>query len=84
MKTKKGTVVSTKPDKTATVEVERLWRHPLYKKTVKRNKKYLAHDQIGTELGDQVVIKETRPKSKRKRWEVVKKIQSGRQQSKRK
>jgi len=66
-----GRVISTKQQKTVTVLVERLWQHPVYKKRIKRSKKYLVHDEIGVKEGDKVVIKETRPISKRKRWKVV-------------
>lgn len=66
-----ATVVSTKMNKTVTVLVERHWRHPLYKKTVTRSKKYLAEDTVGVKVGDNVTIRETRPRSKRKRFEVV-------------
>ena len=74
MKQFKGTVISTKMQKTASVLVERLWRHPLYKKTIKRSKKYLCHDEIGVKKGDKVVIQEGRPMSKRKRFKIMKVI----------
>jgi len=67
-----GRVVSTKGDKTVTVRVERRVKHPLYKKFVKRSKKYAAHDggnRCG--IGDFVRIQECAPYSKRKRWEVI-------------
>lgn len=67
-----GRVVSTKMQKTAAVLVERLWQHPLYKKRVKRSKKYLAHDKIGVKEGDKVIIQECRPISKRKRFKIIK------------
>lgn len=73
MKTLIGTVTSTKTQKTATVIVERSWRHPLYKKVVRRTKKYLAHDNLGVKVGEKVLIKETKPISKRKRWVIVEK-----------
>lgn len=66
-----GRVISTKSQKTATVLVERLWQHPIYKKRIKRSKKYLVHDEIGVKLKDKVVIQETRPISKRKRYKIV-------------
>ena len=70
-KTRLGTVVSTKMDKTAVVAVETLRRHPLYKKTIKRAVKYMAHDETNEcHLGDKVRIIECRPLSRHKRWRV--------------
>lgn len=67
-----GVVVSDKQDKTVTVLVERRVMHPLYKKYVKKSKKYAAHDEANTcKEGDQVSIRECRPLSKNKRWEVL-------------
>lgn len=67
-----GVVVSDVQDKTVTVRVERRLRHPLYKKYVKRTKKYLAHDEGNAfKVGDRVRIQESRPYSKRKKWEVM-------------
>lgn len=67
-----GKVVSDKMDKTVVVEVARLVQHPLYKKTVKYRKKFMAHDeQNRCKIGDIVSIVETRPLSKRKRWVVL-------------
>lgn len=66
-----GTVTSTKMEKTATVEVERIKIHPIYKKRVKVKKKFHAHDEIGVKLGDKVKIVECRPVSKTKRWKIV-------------
>lgn len=71
MKTLTGRVISTKMAKTATVLVQRRWRHPLYKKIVKRSKKYLAHDEFGVTVGDEVQLQQTRPLSRRKRWRVA-------------
>ncbi len=71
MKKLVGRVISTKQQKTVTVLVERLWQHPIYKKRIKRSKKYLVHDEVGVKLADKVVIRETRPMSKRKRWKIV-------------
>lgn len=69
---KVGVVVGTKMKKTVTVLVERQVRHPLYKKIVKRRKKFLAHDEYEKcKLGDMVRIVETRPLSARKRWRVT-------------
>jgi len=67
-----GTVVSDKTDKTVVVEVERRYTHPLYRKVVRRSKKYHAHDEANTaKVGDWVRIQETRPISKTKRWIVL-------------
>ncbi len=67
-----GTVVSDKNDKTIVVEVERRYTHPLFKKTVRRTKKYQAHDEANThKVGDRVLIQETAPISRNKRWAVV-------------
>lgn len=67
-----GVVVSDKMDKTVTVKVERLIEHPKYHKYVKRYKKFKAHDpQNRCQEGDRVLIEETRPLSKTKRWRVV-------------
>ena len=67
-----GVVTSNTNDKTVTVLVERRLRHPLYKKYVKHSKKYLAHDEGNQhQIGDKVRIRECRPVSKRKRWEVI-------------
>ncbi len=67
-----GTVVSDKNDKTVVVRVERRFTHPVLTKTVRRSKKYHAHDETNAhKVGDQVSIEETRPISKNKRWIVV-------------
>lgn len=67
-----GVVVSDKMEKTITVQVERRVMHPLYKKVIKRSKKYAAHDEGNVyKMGDLVSIRECNPVSKRKRWEVV-------------
>jgi small subunit ribosomal protein S17 len=67
-----GTVISNKMDKTATVLLERLIEHPLYHRVVKRSRKLLAHDENNEcQIGDKVVVVETRPLSKRKRWKVA-------------
>jgi small subunit ribosomal protein S17 len=68
-----GVVVSDKNDKTIVVEVERRFTHPLFKKTVRRSKKYHAHDEANAhKVGDKVRIEECRPISKNKRWSVLK------------
>ena len=70
-----GTVVSDKADKTVTVLVERRFKHPLYKKTIRRTKKYAAHDEGNTfKEGDVVRIVESKPFSKSKRWAVTEKV----------
>ena len=67
-----GTVVSDKNDKTVVVRVERRFAHPLLQKTVRRSKKYKAHDeQNAVKTGDVVSIEECAPISKDKRWKVV-------------
>lgn len=69
-----GTVISDKCDKTVTVLVERRVMHPVYKKFIRRSKKYAAHDEHNScKVGDVVSIIESRPISKRKRWVVIKK-----------
>jgi small subunit ribosomal protein S17 len=69
-----GVVVSDKNPKTVVVKVERRYTHPLLKKTVRRSKKFHAHDEADThKVGDIVLIEESRPISKNKRWVVVEK-----------
>ena len=71
-----GVVVSDKQNKTVTVLVERRFTHPLFKKTVRRSKKYHAHDEENAcKVGDQVRIEETRPLSKTKSWVVTRLVQ---------
>jgi small subunit ribosomal protein S17 len=70
-----GVVVSDKGDKTVVVKVERTFLHPVMKKTVRRSKRFHAHDETNTfKTGDAVSIQECPPKSKLKRWEVVGKV----------
>ncbi len=77
-KTKLGCVVSDKMDKTVVVAVESYRRHPIYKKAVRRIKKFKAHDeQNACQEGDMVRIEETRPLSKEKHWRVVEVISKG-------
>jgi small subunit ribosomal protein S17 len=72
-----GTVVSDKNDKTITVLVERRFTHPLLKKTVRRTKKYHAHDENNEcRVGDIVRIQECRPISKKKRWMLIEKVEA--------
>jgi len=67
-----GTVVKKSGDKTVAIEVERVYQHPLYKKTIRSRRKFLAHDPKNqAEVGDVVKIKSVRPISKTKRWLVV-------------
>ena len=67
-----GVVVGDKADKTVVVQVDRRIQHPLYKKFMRRSKKYLAHDEKNSsKVGDRVEIRECRPLSKSKHWEVV-------------
>lgn len=68
----RGVVTSDKADKTVIVRVERRFQHPLYKKIVRRSKKFMAHDaENKCKIGDLVTIRECRPISRRKTWEVV-------------
>jgi small subunit ribosomal protein S17 len=72
-----GTVVSDKNNKTIVVEVERRYTHPLLKKTVRRTKKYHAHDENNVfKVGDRVDIEESAPISKNKRWVALPKAAS--------
>ena len=75
-KTKTGRVVSDRMDKTIVVSVERLARHPLYKRVVKRTTKFKAHDEANeAHIGDTVLIEESRPLSATKRWRLVSVVQ---------
>ncbi len=65
-----GVVTSNKMHKTVIVEVTRSYRHRLYKKVVHSRRKVMAHDELGCQLGDQVIIVESRPLSRKKRWVV--------------
>jgi small subunit ribosomal protein S17 len=66
-----GVVVKAKMAKTVVVAVERLVRHDMYRKTIKRTSTFMAHDEMGAVRGDKVRIVETRPLSKNKRWRVA-------------
>ena len=67
-----GTICKATSKKTVVVEVERTFKHPIYKKYIKRSKKYHAHDETDAlRVGDKVMIEETRPLSKLKTWKVV-------------
>ena len=73
VKEKVGIVVSNKMEKTIVVKVESRFSHPIYSKTIVRTKKYLAHDELSEcNIGDQVLLQECRPLSKRKRWKLAK------------
>jgi small subunit ribosomal protein S17 len=65
-----GVVVSDKMQKTVVVAVQRLVRHPVYRKTIKRTSTFMAHNEKGARMGDTVRIVESRPLSKLKRWRV--------------
>ena len=70
-KARQGVVISDKMDKTVVVLVEQLVQHPIYKKYIRRRKKYKAHDpENHCRIGDRVSIVETRPLSREKRWRV--------------
>jgi len=78
-----GFIVSTKMPQTAVVKVERIKEHPKYKKRYKIHKKYQAHVKSGDyAVGDKVVIEECIPVSKHKKWQVIKKYDSKRDQIK--
>lgn len=71
-KTRVGKVVSDKMDKTVVIAIQDSVKHPLYKKIIKRTVKFKAHDENNScGIGDKVLIMETRPMSKDKRWRVV-------------
>ena len=72
-KVRTGVVISNKMDKTVVVEVSRTVIHPVYKKFVRRRKRFMAHDEDNRcNIGDQVMIVETRPLSRQKNWRVRK------------
>lgn len=78
-RTRVGTVVSDKMDKTVVVSVERKVQHPLYGKTMRLTSKFKAHDELNEcGVGDRVRIMETRPISKDKRWRVMEIIEKAR------
>jgi small subunit ribosomal protein S17 len=79
-KTRVGRVISNKMNQTVVVQVERMARHSLYSKTVRRRRKLYAHDAENTcRIGDTVRIVETRPMSKLKRWRVVDVVERSRE-----
>jgi small subunit ribosomal protein S17 len=70
-KTREGVVVSDKMTKTRVVLIERVYRHPRYERVVRRTKRLKAHDETNaSKVGDRVLIEETRPLSKEKRWRI--------------
>lgn len=77
----KGVVTSNKMDKTVSVELTRKYRHPRYHKVVTSTRDVKAHDELGCNIGDQVLMVESRPMSKTKRWVVqeilVRAVQAG-------
>jgi len=78
-RTKVGTVISNKMQKTVVVAVENLVKHEMYQKYIKRTSKFLAHaENNDVKVGDRVVIEESRPLSKRKRWNVREVIERAR------
>ena len=77
-KVRLGKVVSDKMDKTIVVAVERLVKHPIYKRVVRRTTKFKVHDERSqAKVGDKVKIMETRPLSKEKRWRLVEIVEKG-------
>jgi|SRR5262249_20223209 len=75
---KVGLVTSDKMQKTVVVRVERQVRHTKYRRYIRRRSKFMAHDELGSHVGDTVRIVETRPMSARKRWRVVEILQKAR------
>lgn len=71
MKIFTGRVIAKKSDKTATVLVERILVHPVYKKRFRRTKKYLVHDEIGTKERDKIKFVAAKPTSKLKKWKII-------------
>lgn len=70
-KSREGVVLSDKMEKTRVVGVDRVFRHPVYQRVIKRTKKFKAHDERNeSHVGDRVLIEETRPLSKDKRWRI--------------
>jgi small subunit ribosomal protein S17 len=72
VKEKVGIVISNKMQKTIVVKVENRYSHPIYSKTMIKTRKYLVHDEMGKcNVGDQVLVHECRPLSRRKRWKLA-------------
>jgi small subunit ribosomal protein S17 len=73
VKERVGIVISNKMEKTIVVKVESRYPHPIYSKTIKKTKKYLVHDETNEcSIGDQVLVQECRPLSRKKRWKLEK------------
>lgn len=73
IKYKIGVVISNKMDKTIVVKIENRFSHPIYSKTIVKTTKYFAHDELNEcKIGDQVLVQECRPLSKKKRWRLSK------------
>lgn len=73
VKRKIGIITSTNMQKTVVVKIENRYSHPIYAKTLIKTKKYLAHDELEQcSIGDQVLVEECRPLSKKKRWKLIK------------
>lgn len=79
MKIFTGKVISNKMQKTATVAVERVVVHPLYKKRLKKIEKYHVHDETGVKVGQQVKFAASKPYSKLKKWKIISSPKGGRQ-----
>jgi small subunit ribosomal protein S17 len=76
-KTREGVVVSDKMTKTRVVVIERVYRHPRYERVITRSKRLKAHDeQNASKVGDRVLLEETRPLSKEKRWRILQVVAS--------
>ncbi len=78
-RTEIGRVVSDKMQKTVVVSVQRSKTHPIYKKVIRQTAKFMAHDELNSGMGDTVRIIESRPMSRRKRWQVIEIIQKAQQ-----
>lgn len=82
MKTFTGKVISTKMPKTASIVVDRIVVHPIYKKRLKKTKKYHVHDDLGVEVGQIVRFVACKPYSKSKKWRIIEKVEKGDKKSK--
>jgi small subunit ribosomal protein S17 len=72
-----GVVKSNKMEKSVVVEISRTYSHPLYKKVVHSHKRVMAHDELGVQVGDEVLIVESRPISRHKHWVVEQVLRHG-------
>ena len=78
LKQQTGIVISNKMQKTIVVKIENRYQHPIYFKTIIKTKKYLVHDELNEcNIGDQVILQECPPLSKRKRWKLIKILSKG-------